>query len=205
MRATLRWIAARRDVVAFGILITLSKPVVAQTPARTLNAGDRVRITRLGFPAPVVGAMVSATTDSITFVPVARHILGVPPLQDTATIARTAVQALEVSDGRHRHPWRGLAWGFAGGAAGGAILGALTYEPCYSTEFMGCFLAPANRKDSALLGGAVLAMFGSVTGLIIGAFYQTDHWHPVTVERVGQLRVRPTSRGVAGSVSLSLP
>src|SRR5262245_4412225 len=162
MHATFRWIAARRGAAALGILITLSQPVVAQTPARTPNAGDRVRITRLGFPAPVVGAMVSATADSISFVPVVRYILGVPPLQDTATIARTSVQVLEVSDGRHRHPWRGLAWGFAGGAAGGAILGALTYEPCHSTEIMGCFLAPTNRKDSAILGGVVLAMFGSV-------------------------------------------
>jgi len=201
MRATLRWIAARRDVVAFGILITLSKPVVAQIPARTPNAGDRVRITRLGFPAPVVGAMVSATADSITFIPVVRHILGVPPLQKTATIARTSVQALEVSDGRHRHPVSGLAWGFALGAAGGALIGALSYAPCHS----GCLFAPTSREQSTREGGVVFAVLGSVTGLIVGTNYRTDHWHSVTVERVGQLRVRPTSRGVAGSVSLSLP
>src|SRR5262245_48164075 len=101
MRATLRWIAARRAAAALGILITLSTSLVAQTPARTPNAAHRVRITRLGFPAPVVGAMVSATADSISFVPVVPHSLGIPPLQDTATIARTAVEALEVSDGRH--------------------------------------------------------------------------------------------------------
>jgi hypothetical protein len=205
MRATIRSIAARRGAVALGILITLSKTVVAQTPARTPNAGDRVRITRLGFPAPMVGAMVSATADSISFIPVVQHSLGAPRVQDMATIARTDVQAFEVSDGRRRHPWSGLGWGFLGGAAGGAIVGALTYEPCTSTEFLGCFLTPSSREDSALLGGAVGGVLGSAAGFIVGALYQTERWQKVTSERVSQLRLGPTSHGVAASVSLSLP
>lgn len=205
MPATLRWIAVRRGAAALGILITLSKSVVAQTPAPTPKAGDRVRITRLGFPAPVVGAMVSATADSISFVPVVPHLRGVPGLQDTATIARTAVQAFEVSDGRRRHPWKGLGWGFAGGAVGGAIMGALTYEPCHSTEFLGCLLAPDSREDSALIGGAVGAVLGSATGLIVGTLYQTEQWQRVTLERVAKVGLRPTSHGVAASVSVSLP
>jgi len=205
MRATLRGNAACCGAAALGILITLSKPVVAQTPARTANAGDRVRITLIGFREPVVGAMLSATADSISLVSVVRQSFGAPRLQGTATIARSAVQALEVSDGRQRHPWSGLAWGFAGGATAGAIIGALSYEPCHSTEFMGCFLAPTRREDSALMGAVLLGVLGSGAGLLVGTLYQTDRWHPVTVERVAQLRLGPTSHGVAASVSLSLP
>ena len=205
MRATLRWIAARRGAVALGILITLAHAVPAQAPARTAKVGDRVRITRLGFPTPVVGVMVSATTDSISFVPAVPHVFGAPGVQDTARIARTAVQLFEVSDGRHRHPWSGLALGLVGGGTAGIIVGAVSYEPCHSTEFMGCFLAPSSRDESALLGGAVFGVLGSVTGLIIGTFYQTDHWHHVTLERVAQLRLVPASHGVGASLSLSLP
>jgi hypothetical protein len=204
MRATIRWIAAGRGAVTLCILITLSKPVVAQTPAHMPTAGDRVRITRRGFPAPLVGAMVSATADSISFVPVP-YILGAPRLQDTVTIARTDVQAFEVSDGRRRHRLGGLAWGFAIGAAGGAIVGALTYEPCNETGFLACYLKPANQEQSAFVGGAVGAVLGSAAGLIVGALYETEHWQRVTSERVAQVRLGPTSRGVAASVSLSLP
>jgi hypothetical protein len=199
MRATLRSTAARRGVAALGILITLSKLVVAQTPVRTPKAGDRVRIMRLGFREPVIGALVSATADSISFVPVG------PRLQDTATIARTAVQAFEVSDGLRRHPWSGLAFGLSGGAVGGAIIGALAYQPCHSTEFLGCFLSPSSREDAALLGAAAFAALGSGAGLLIGTLHQTENWQPATVDRVVQLRLRPTSYGVAASVSLSLP
>jgi hypothetical protein len=51
----------------------------------------------------------------------------------------------------------------------------------------------------------VLSVFGSAIGLIVGTIYQTDHWHPVALERVGQLRLGPSSHGVAASASLSLP
>ena len=199
MRATLRWIPARRGAVVLGILITISKPVVAQTPARTPIAGDRVRITRLGFREPVVGSLVSATADSIAIVPMG------PRSQDIATIARTTVQALEVSDGRHRHPWTGLAFGLSGGAAVGAIIGAVSYKPCHPTEFLGCFLVPASREESALFEATVFGGLGAMAGLLVGTLYQTDDWHPVTLERVVQLRLGPTSHGVAASVSLSLP
>src|SRR5262245_39440645 len=114
MHTTVRWIAACRSAVALGTLITLSRPVIAQAPARTPNAGDRVRITRLGVPAPVIGAMVSATPDSISFVPVVPRTRGAPRSQDTVTIARIDVQAFEVSDGPRWHPWSGLAWGVVG-------------------------------------------------------------------------------------------
>ncbi|HEY7393677.1 MAG TPA: hypothetical protein VH559_02470, partial [Gemmatimonadaceae bacterium] len=76
---------------------------------------------------------------------------------------------------------------------------------CHSTEFLGCFLSPSSREDAALLGAAAFAALGSGAGLLIGTLHQTENWQPATVDRVVQLRLRPTSYGVAASVSLSLP
>src|SRR5262245_8911752 len=90
MRATIRWIAARRGAGALGILITLSQPVVAQTPARTPNAGDRTWIPRLGLPAN--GSLIGRETLSPL-----RTVMGRSVRTPTSPVCRSNPASCRVS------------------------------------------------------------------------------------------------------------
>ena len=101
--------------------------------------------------------------------------------------------------------WRAIGWGALGGAGGGAVLGAATYTPCNEVGFMSCFLAPASRGQSALLGATLGAVFGTVGGLFVGAIHRSEDWHSVPVEQIAQLRIVPMPHSVGAQLSFAVP
>jgi hypothetical protein len=200
---TIRGSAVLLGFLAGPALLSAQKPVSPAPPAAP-RAATRVRMKLLGVPSPIIGSFVAATADSISFV---LNPNGLAPrateTPDTATIARGIVQTFEVSSGRHHHVLRAVAWGLGSGIGVGAVAGAASYSPCHETGFLACFLEPRSRGEAAVWGAAVGAALGTASGLVIGALYRSDDWQQVSMDRVAQLRIVPTTRGV--SVSLALP
>jgi hypothetical protein len=74
----------------------------------------------------------------------------------------------------------------------------VTYEPCVSDEFMGCFLAPETAGQAAFFGGAVGGIFGTLIGGVAGFATRRHVWEPLGVPtRVGVTTSRDGGVGVA--------
>lgn len=168
----------------------LLAPVVADAQAPVVVAGARVRVT-----APSIDLRRHVTTvvdvrgDSI--------VLGVR--DNSRSVALSDVTALEVSAGKHRRFLRSTGMGLGIGAIVGAVVGAASYEECVSTEFLGCFLAPESRAQSAIMGGAVLGAAGLLTGAVVGVVRRTDRW--VSVDMPVRASIKPTA---SGGISLTI-
>ena len=185
-----------RLIAALLLVLSIRPDVLAgQTaaPAAALLPGARVRITQAG-EKPRVAIVVAQSADTL-------HVRW-PELANTVALPIADISRLDVSTGRHRSVLKGMALGAAGVGALGAALGAMTFQPCESTEFLGCMFTPASRGDAALLGGAIGGVVGFVAGSLAG-LVPREHWQRVSAAdaRVSAA-VKPGAHGTALRVSL---
>ena len=184
-------------MIAVLLLLVLARPDAlasqAAAPAATLPPGARVRIARIA-EKPLVATVVTRVGDTL--------IVRAPGLANPLAVPLAEISQLDVSTGRHRNVGKGILVGIVAGGAVGAGLGAATYQPCESTEFMGCFLAPKDRGESVRVGGVVGGALGLVVGALIGA-PRRDTWKRVPLDgsRVA-VSVRPRAHGAGLGVVL---
>lgn len=184
-------------LIAGLLVLALAHPATlvcqAAPTAATLAPGARVRITRAGSE-PQVATVVAHQGDTL--------LVRWPQFTNAVAVPFAAISRLEVSTGRHRRVLKGMFLGTAAGGATGALVGAASYEPCDSTEFMGCFLAPENRMQSAVFGGAVGGTLGLVVGSLAG-LARHEQWKSVALdERRIAVAVTPRAHGTRLGVSL---
>jgi hypothetical protein len=137
-------------------------------------AGSRVRVQTPAF-GEEVGTAVSVTGDSLIF----------RAAEDTAyqPFRLAQLTKLDVSTGTHSTKAMEAAFGFLIGAGAGAIIGAWAYDrpTCgSSTQICIDIMGPGSRSGSAVLGGAILGLFGAAVGAIAGA-HPSDTWVPVAL------------------------
>jgi hypothetical protein len=183
-------------LIAALLLLVLARPetVIGQTAAAAaLLPGARVRITQAG-EKPRVSIVVAQSADTL--------LVRSPEFSNIVALPLTDISQLDVSAGRHRNVVKGMVLGTAVVGTIGAIAGAISYQPCTSTEFLGCLLAPESRSDSALLGGVVGGALGFVAGSLAG-LVPREQWKrvPLANRRVAAA-VMPGAHGTALGVAL---
>src|SRR6478752_2309875 len=145
----------------------------ATAPAQTVGntnwpppGGSRVRLEAATLGVRQTGSLISASDDSVVFVP-----------NDAAMrvgVRTSDISRMEVVSGSHRNIGKGALIGFvvAGGTA--ALITTATWEPTAGFDF-------GRGGDAALVGG-VFGVIGAVVGGIIGS-HSTETWVPVSIPR----------------------
>ena len=150
--------------------------VAAPTPDWPLTPGLRVRIISPVLGArPQTGNVVSATSDTLVFVPAKESF--------TTALSTPNISRVEVAQGTHTHKLRGALLGFLAGAGSGLVIGSATYKPPKCNPDVWC-MDMFGQAGSTVAGGVLGALFGTVTGLLIGS-RETDNWVQVTVPSAG--------------------
>lgn len=171
MQAALRLVA---------LVFLVSATADAQAPA--INAGARVRVTSKVHDYNRRVATVSAVRrDSLVLF---------MKKGNSATVALSDIDRMQVSVGRRRMVLRGMLAGGLIGAVTGAAAGAATYEECKDQI---CFLTPVSAGEAAAGGATILGVVGVAVGGVIGALVTTDRWGPATVP--GTISVAPSPGG----------
>jgi len=184
-------------LIAALLLLVLARPDAltgqAAAPAASLRPGARVRIARIAVK-PLVATVVARIGDTL--------VVRAPGLAKPLALPLAEISRLDVSTGRHRNLGKGMLVGIVAGGAVGAGLGAVTYQPCTSTEFLGCLGAPSDRGESVTIGGILGGALGLVAGSLIGAA-RRDTWKRVPLDgsRVA-VSVRPRAHGAGLGVAL---
>jgi len=185
-----------RLIAAFLLLLSARPDVLlgqATAPATQLRPGTRVRIVTRDDSKPRVTTVVAQFGDTL--------LVRWPGL-NTLRLPADEIRQLEVSTGRHRNVLKGMLLGTGIGGTVGGVLGAASYQPCESTEFMGCFMAPTSQGESAVIGGAVFGVLGFVVGSLVGlASHDTWQQVPLDARRV-TVNVAPRAHGAGLSVAL---
>lgn len=170
----------RRCLAFAAWLMLAADPVAAQAE---LERGTRVRVT------PVEGGRFSGTVQSLSpdsLVVVRRDL--------ELRFSRANLRKIEVSAGRSRWPWRGMAVGLVAGAAIGAIVGA-SVDSTHSLE-------NCDRGCSIGLGVTALGGAGALAGGAIGAAIARERWRDVTEHGRGAgVRLRVNSYGLGVAIS----
>ncbi len=165
-----------------------------QAHMQTVTTGQRVRLTstRLGFQRQP-GSVVSTSVDSLT----------VALATDTAAIALSDLDRLELSQPGGRRTGRGALLGLGWGAFTGFVVGLFTYQECVPQSFFDCLLAPKSQGEAALQGSVALGILGTAIGTIAGTLTHGERWIDVRVPRASpSVRSLPEGRvGVGLSVS----
>jgi hypothetical protein len=186
---------SRLIAALFLLLSVRPDALVGQTaaPAASLRPGARVRIATRDDTKPRVTTVVAQKGDTL---------LVRSPEFNILTLPLDEISQLEVSTGRHRNVVKGMVLGTGIGGTVGGLLGAVTYQPCESTEFMGCFLAPKDRQESAVVGGVVGGVLGFVIGSLAG-LARHDDWKQVPLDaRRVTVNVAPRAHGAGLGVAL---
>jgi hypothetical protein len=133
-----------------------------------LAAGSRVRIlSPLLGDQPQIGNVVSATWDTLGFLPVKRS---------ASTPIRTPnIVTIEVSKGKHTQMGKGAVMGFLIFGGAGAFMSYVAYRDCQPH----CLWKTTRRSDT-LIGGVFGGLLGAFVGAALGG-RQTDTWVPVAV------------------------
>ena len=141
-------------------------------PDWPLAPGLRVRILSpaLGW-RPKTGSVVSATSDTLVFLPAKQSI--------STALSTPTIAAIEVARGTRTHKLQGAMLGLFAGAAAGAILASATYKPPKCQTDTWCMDLWGQGGDTAA-GGVLGGLLGMLVGAIVGD-RQTDNWVPVTV------------------------
>ena len=145
-------------------------------PDWPLTPGLRVRILSpvLG-DRPQTGNVVSATSDTLVFTPAKESF--------TTALSTPKISRVDVAQGTSTHKLRGSLLGFLAGAGSGLIIGSATYKPPKCDPDVWC-LDMFGQGGSTVAGGVLGALFGTITGLLIGS-HETDNWVQVTVPSGG--------------------
>ena len=131
---------SKLSILAIGAMLLCPVMAAAQASTKeTAAAETRVRVTQSSGLISV-GTLRSLTADSIVFVDAAGKQTGL------------AVQNVELerSLGRTGHFWKTFGITVGTAAVIGGLLSAATWDPCVSTEFLGCFMVPESRSEAAL-------------------------------------------------------
>lgn len=172
-------------ILTFGVIIHAGAPALrAQESA--VAPGTKVRF-ELRTGERLEGRVISLRPEALE--------AGLPTNGATARYPLTDIAKLEVVSGRHRPVLRGLLVGTGAGVVLGGAIGAMTYEPCESTEFLGCLLEPESRMQSAAMGGVLLGVAGLIVGGVQGLIPR-DRWQRVQVDGSA---VRLNLRALPGS------
>ena len=182
-----------RLIAALLVLAIAGPETLAAQATTTLAPGARVRITSAGSQ-PRIGTVVSGTADTLR--------VRWPQVANDVAIPVAAMSRLEVSTGRHRRVAKGAGLGVLAGGATGVLVGALSYKPCDSTEFLGCFLEPRSRTQAASWGGLAGGALGLVVGSLAG-LARHESWQRLSLDerRVG-LAVTPGAQATRIGLSL---
>jgi hypothetical protein len=135
-----------------------------------LQPGRRVRVT-------VPSAAVSG--QQATF----QRVSGDTLVLSSASYAVNDVTRLDVSTGRHGHPWTGMLIGLLGGAAAGAGIAAAAYDS--NEDFYALVV---------LVGAGIGAGSGLLVGAVAGALIKTERWEEISLDRV-LVSLMPTHEG----------
>jgi hypothetical protein len=150
----------------------LSAAQVAPIPDWPLTPGLRVRVLSPAFcKRPKTGNVVSATSDTIVFLP-ARH-------SASTALSTPEIARIEVARGTHTRKLQGALLGMFAGAAVGAIYASATYKPPKCQVDTWCMDLWGQGGDTAA-GGVLGGLLGILVGTIVGD-RQTDTWVPVAV------------------------
>ncbi|MDQ6873008.1 MAG: hypothetical protein M3037_13540 [Gemmatimonadota bacterium] len=144
----------------------------ASVPDWPLAPGLRVRIfsTDLGW-RPKTGSVVSATSDTLMFL---------PAKQSTSTaIATQKIGRIDVARGTHTQKLQGAMLGLLAGAVAGAIIASASYKPPKCAADSWCMDILGQGGETAA-GGVLGGLLGMLVGVIVGD-RQTDNWVPVAV------------------------
>jgi hypothetical protein len=185
-----------RLIAALLLLLTARPDALvgqAAAPAASLYPGARVRIARID-EKPLVAVVIARMADTL--------VVRAPGLAKPLALPLAEISRLDVSTGRHRNLGKGIFVGIVAGGAIGAGLGAASYEPCTSTEFLGCLGSASDRGESATIGGILGGALGLVAGSLIGAARQ-DTWKRVPLDgRRVAVTVRPRGHGAGLGIAL---
>jgi hypothetical protein len=160
------------SVVAALLVPALSVAQNAPLPDWPLTPGLRVRVLSavLG-DQPATGSVVSATSDTLVFLPAKQSA--------STALSTPAIARIEVARGTHTSKLKGALLGLFAGAASGAILASATYKPPKCAPDAWCF-EMFGQGDQALAGGVLGGLVGMLVGTMVGN-RQTDTWVPVAV------------------------
>jgi hypothetical protein len=143
-----------------------------------LQRGKMIRVTTTQKPSTHRGFFVSMSDTTIVYSPVVAGASGV----DFAPVSLALSEMTRVEVGTRRSATlQGAGIGLTVGAAFGALLGAASWNPCTSTEFLGCFMHPASAGEQAQIGMFAGGLAGLVIGALIGAHHAVYTWQPITL------------------------
>ena len=154
-----------------------------------VSAGARVRVVDTGTHASLLKG---------TFVRVAADSVFVTASDSTAFMMLGGPHQLQVSGGRHGHPFKGMGIGFVAGAGLGAIIGSATYSDSDCADAFFC-----NKKINTgvdAIGGALL---GLLVGGIVGASVKTEKWRSIDHRTVRVAVVPSRSRTLQLAVAIT--
>lgn len=159
--------------------------------AQTVTGGKRVRITSAHYALQGrVGRVLSETPETIV---VRFHELRTVRFRDvftddTLTLARTAIDRLEVSGSAGHQTKRGALIGLGIGASVGFAIGYASYRVCDPQPGgwgLDCLFKPTSPGQSGMYGAARGALVGVVVGTVIGTMVRADRWVTVTPQGLG--------------------
>lgn len=156
-------------VYAVLTLALLATPIRlrAQPTASAVVVGERLRVRSPGGTT-YIGRLVAFDRDSLV-------LRTDDDAARTISVPRTGLD-VAASDGTHRRWRRGMFVGLIAGAGGGTIFGVATYSPCSQL----CIFAQS-REGWVALGAAAGTVLGTLTGGIVGSFFESERWRPVTL------------------------
>lgn len=164
--------------------------------SRSLPTGTRVRVTTLhgALGKDVAARRYTGTTEPAPGDEFAVHVRRG---DSTVVLPASAVAHVEVSVGKRRRPWRGLALGAMISGGAGALIGMLI--PANANDMI-----VDSRGEQALALGAMLGTLGGAAGLAAGSLLKSEEWRPVSPEerRIG-VGLAPTRAGLALTARLT--
>ena len=155
--------------------------------AQDVHPGAQVRITSQHYSLTErVGFVLSETGDSMVV-----RFKGIKTVQyrqvwadDTITIARNAIDRLEVSGPGNHQTKRGAIVGGAIGAGVGLFIGLASYKECQPKDSLQCVFDPG-PTGSGFLGAVAGGAIGAVTGALLGSMGRANKWVTVTPHGAG--------------------
>jgi hypothetical protein len=177
-------------VVALLLAPSLNTGVAGQSGP---EPGDRLRIRTLEGVVRT-GTVEGASAQEVRLT----HAYG------TWSIPQSDIDTMERSLGQQRRFARNffLTVGIASGAIG--TISALSWSPCYSTEFLGCLLHPESRTDAFAWGAFGGLLLGIPIGTVIGLVDKSERWEALS-SGTGSgvaLAVRPSVHGLLLTASI---
>lgn len=150
---------------------------------------------------PISARQLAIQEGTLSWWPATGPFAGTAPLNSVSEVA--------IARRNHgRGALQGLGTGILFAGAVGGFMGAASWEPCESTEFLGCFLHPETRGEAFIWGAMAGAIVGGATGLLVGALGGAEEvtvyrYRPGTARQVDVVVGISPSGGRAASTYLT--